>query len=327
MTTRSLFAAALLSLASVVPAIAADAPGCRDLSGLKRFEGSTIVLCDKRNFAEYTLPTGAATAYDFDGKRGAFTSKLDLEGRFASTAHAVPMGPSAAEVFRNYKQELEAKGFKTLYEGKQGELGFFMAKVFEHGLGGQLFGYSPDQARYVAAEKEENGVKTHLAIYVVEYFDGYAPKVDPQKGQVFVRIDELQSGELKNQMVVVSAEEIAKGLDQTGRVALYGLLFDFNKATLQPGARPTLDEIAKFMKANPGQKVHVVGHTDNVGGVEFNQKLSQARADAVVAELGRSYGVAASRMRPAGVGLLSPLASNADEAGRARNRRVELLPQ
>lgn len=327
MTIRSLLAAALLSLASASPSLAADASGCRDLAGLKRFEGSTIALCDKQNFAEYTLPAGPATAYDFNGKRGSFAAKLDLEGRLASTVHAAPIGPSAAEVFRNYKQELEAKGFKTLYEGKQGDLGFFMAKVFENGLGGQLFGYSPDQARYIAAEKDEDGRKTHLAIYVVEYFDGYSPKVPAQKGQVFVRIDELQSGELKNQMVVVSAEEIARGLGQTGRVALYGLLFDFNKATLQPGSKPTLDEIAKFMKANPGRKVHVVGHTDDVGGVEFNQKLSKARADAVVAELAKGYGVSVSRMRPAGVGLLSPVASNAEEDGRAKNRRVELLPQ
>ena len=113
-------------------------------------------------------------------------------------------------------------------------------------------------------------------------------------------------------------------LSSAGR---YGLFFDFNKATLQPESKPTLDEIARFLSANPGLKVHVVGHTDNVGGVEFNQRLSQARADAVVAALARGYGVPPSRMRPAGVGLLSPVASNADEEGRAKNRRVELLPQ
>lgn len=327
MTFRSMLSAALLALAAVSPSHAADEKGCKDLSGLKRFENSEIVLCDKRNFAEYRLPTGPATAYDFNRKLGTFTSSLDLEGRLAQNAYRVPMGPSSAEVFRNYRQELDAKGFKILYEGKTGDLGYWMAKVFEGGLGNQLFGYSAESARYVAAEKDESGVKTHLAIYVIEFADGYAPKVNPQKGQVFVRIDEVQSGELKNQMVTVSAAEIARGLDQTGRVALYGLLFDFNKATLQPESRPTLDEIAKFLHSNPGQSVHVVGHTDNVGGLDFNQKLSQARAAAVVVELSKTYGVAASRMRAAGVGLLSPVASNAEGAGRAKNRRVELLPQ
>lgn len=328
MTIRSIIAAFGLALAAASPALAADMGGCKDLSGLKRFEGSSIVQCEKKNFAEYKLPAGQATAYDFNNKRGAFTASVDLEGRLTQNVYAVPMGASAAEVFRNYKQDLEAKGFRTLYEGKQGELGYWMAKVFENqGPGGQLFGYSPNEARYVAVEKEDNGLKTNLAIYVVEYADGYAPKVSPQKGQVFVRIDEIQSGELKDKMVTVTAEEMAREIDQSGSVELRGLFFDFNKATLQPESRPTLEEIAKYLKANPGQKVHVVGHTDSVGGLDFNQKLSQARAATVVSELSKAYGVSAAQMRPSGVGLLAPVASNASEDGRAKNRRVELLPQ
>lgn len=327
MSLRSTLAAGLLALAAASPALAADAPGCKDLSGLKRFDGSSIVLCDKKNFAEYNLPTGKATAYDFNNKRGTFDASLDLEGRLASNAYAVPMGASAAEVFRNYKQELAAKGFRTLYEGKQGDLGYWMAKVFEAGLGGQLFGYSPNEARYIAVEKQDGGLKTNLAIYVIEYETGYAPKEKPQKGQVFVRIDEIQSGELKDKMVTVTAEEMAREIEASGAVELRGLLFDFNKATLQPESRSTLDEIAKYLKANPDQKVHVVGHTDSVGGLDFNQKLSQARAATVTAELAKTYGIAAARLRPAGVGLLSPVASNATEDGRAKNRRVELLPQ
>ncbi|WP_020178247.1 OmpA family protein [Methylopila sp. M107] len=327
MTIRCAFAAALIALGLGSPAFAADAVGCKDLSGLKRFEGSTIALCEKKTFAEYTLATGPVKSFDFGKKVGVYDQKLDLEGRLVQNVYAVPKGPSSAEVFRNYKQELEAKGFKILFEAKKSEIGDGLQRVMEQGAGGQTFGYSQEEARFVSAEKEADGVKTHLGIYVVEYADGYNPVVNPVKGQVYVRVDEIQSGELKNQMVLVSAEEIAKGLDSSGRVALYGLLFDFNKATLQPESKPTLDEIAKFLKANPGQKVHVVGHTDNVGGVEFNQKLSQARANAVVAELSKGYGVQAARMRPVGVGLLSPVASNAEEDGRAKNRRVELLPQ
>ena len=327
MILRSLLAALGLALAAASPSLAADAAGCKDVSGLKRFDGSSIVMCEKQNFAEYRLPTGTATAFDFDSKRGTFASSIDLEGKLTQNVYAVPMGASSAEVFRNYKAELEAKGFRKLYEGKQGELGFFMGSVFEAGAGGQLFGYSPDQARYVAAVKDEGGAKTHLAIYVVEYQGGYQPKADPQKGQVFVRIDELKSGELKDKMVTVTAEEMAREIDQSGSVELRGLLFDFNKATLQPESRPTLEEIARYLRDNPGEKFHVVGHTDNVGGLDFNQKLSQARAVSVATELSRYYGVPAAQLRPWGVGLLAPVASNATEEGRAKNRRVELLPQ
>ena len=323
------FHALLLGLALMAtPALGADATGCRDLGGLKRFERSEIVQCDGRNFAEYVLPLGKATAYNHDSKRGTFAAKRELEGRLARNLYFVPPGPSSAEVFRNYKAELAEKGYTTLFEGRAGDLGFWMPTVFgESGPGGQLVQYSPDESRYIAAEREQNGVKTHLAIYVIEYKDGYHPSLKPQKGQVIVRIDAVESGQLKDQMVTVSAAEIQRSLDQTGKVALYGLYFDFNKASLQPQSRPTLDEIAKFLKANPNQRVHVVGHTDSVGGVESNMKLSEARAGSVVAELAQAYGIAPNRMRPAGVGLLAPVASNATDEGRAKNRRVELLPQ
>lgn len=327
-TLRHLPTSALLCTLTAFPALAADATGCRDVAGLKRFEGSEIVQCDGRNFAEYALPLGAAKTFDHASKRGGFETKRDLEGRLVRNLYLVPPGPSSVEVFRNYKAELAEKGFTVLFEGKQGELGYWMGTVFgESGPGGQLLQYSGNEARYVAAEREADGVKTSLAIYVVEYADGYNPKLKPRKGQVLVRIDAVEAGELKQQMVVVSAAEIARGLDQSGKVALYGIFFDFNKASLQPQSRPTLDEIAKYLKANAAQKLHVVGHTDSVGGVEPNQKLSQDRAAAVVAELVKSYGVAPARLRPAGVGLLAPVATNATEDGRARNRRVELLPQ
>ncbi len=328
MSFRNLFAAAVVSLAAAAPALAADARGCRDVAGLKRFERSEILQCEGRNFAEYVLPLGAATGFDYTSKRATFAAKRDLEGRLARNLYAVPPGPSSAEVARNYRAELAEKGFTILFEGKPGELGYWMGTIFgESGPGGQLLQYSPDQARYLAAEREADGIKTQLAIYVVEYADGMSSLMRPQKGQVLVRIDALESGALKQQMVVVSAAEIARGLDQSGKVALYGLNFDFNKATLQPTSRPTLDEIAKFMKDNPRQAIHVVGHTDSVGGLDSNKTLSQARAATVVAELAKTYGIASSRMRPAGLGLLAPVASNASEDGRAKNRRVELLPQ
>lgn len=327
MTFRSMFAVALLCFGLPASAFAADASGCRDAAGLKRFEGSVIAHCEKKTFAEYTLATGPVKTYDFSANKGAYDAKLDLEGRLVQNVYAVPMGPSAAEVFRNYKLELAAKGFKVLFEAKQADIGDGLASVMERGPGRQLFGYSPAEARFVSAVKETGGAATHLGIYVVEFNDGYAPNFNPQKGQVFVRLDAVESGELKDQMVTVTAEQIAKSLDQTGRVALYGLTFDFNKANLQPESRPTLDQIGRFLRDNPQENVHVVGHTDNVGGVDFNQKLSYARAVAVAKDLVGSYGINPARIRPAGVGLLAPVATNATEEGRAKNRRVELLPQ
>jgi outer membrane protein OmpA-like peptidoglycan-associated protein len=74
-------------------------------------------------------------------------------------------------------------------------------------------------------------------------------------------------------------------------------------------------------------KLHVVGHTDSVGGFDSNMVLSKRRADAVISALVKDYGVAASRMVGNGVASLAPVASNSNEDGRAKNRRVELVLQ
>jgi outer membrane protein OmpA-like peptidoglycan-associated protein len=323
----SLIAVAALAIAPPV-ARAADKAGCADIAGLKRFQGSSIVICEKRDFAEYVLPTGKAER-DADGAlTDKFGASLNLEGRLTQNVYAVPMGPSSAEVFRNYKADLDAKGYKVLFEAKGPEttkVGDFFGK---HGPGTQLWDdYNSDSARYVAALKEEGGVKTYFALFMNEHQEGYEPQYSPTKNQVMVRLDALQVGELTDRMVVVSSAEIAKSLDDAGKVALYGILFDFNKATLKPESRPTLDQVGKYLKDNPGQRIYVIGHTDNVGGFDFNMQLSQARAATVVGDLVKTYGVAQGRLRAGGVGLQAPVAPNATEDGRTKNRRVELLPQ
>ena len=129
------------------------------------------------------------------------------------------------------------------------------------------------------------------------------------------------------QEVVASAESMASGLQATGHIALYGILFDTGLAVVKPASEPALQQIAKLLRSDPALKLHVVGHTDAVGALEANLKLSQARAEAVVQALTGRHGVAAARLRGAGVGPLCPVASNDAEEGRARNRRVELVKQ
>ncbi len=127
------------------------------------------------------------------------------------------------------------------------------------------------------------------------------------------------------QSVVVSSDQIAKSMGEEGKVVFYGIYFDTDKATLKAESAPTLAEMAKWLNANAGKKVFIVGHTDMQGPVERNQKLSRDRASAVIAALTKEHGVKADRMAAEGVGPLAPVASNADEAGRAKNRRVEMV--
>jgi OOP family OmpA-OmpF porin len=314
-----------LTAAVAVPACAADAPDCADVGGLKRFEGSSIVICDHRNFAEYTLPTGKTLSYDGRSRRGEFEAYINLEGRLTQNVYAVPKGASSAEVFRNYRAELAAKGYDILFEAKQADLGPSLGSFFEEmGPGSQIWAYSPDEARYAAAVRDDGGKKTYIALYVIEYEFGYEPRFRPEKGQVMVRVDSVQVSGLTDRMVTVSPAQVATALSTEGRIALYGILFDFNKATIKPDSRPTLDAVAKFLTEHPTQNIVLTGYTDDVGGVDFNMRLSQARAEAVAADLIGTYGIQASRIRAKGLGSQAPVTSNDTEEGRSKNRRVEL---
>ncbi|WP_242112405.1 OmpA family protein [Luteimonas aquatica] len=121
-----------------------------------------------------------------------------------------------------------------------------------------------------------------------------------------------------------SAEEMASAIASTGNISVYGILFDFDKSDIKPESRPQLDQISQLLKDDAALKVAVIGHTDNKGTPAYNLALSQRRAEAVVHTLNRDYGIAGDRLRPQGKGDTEPVASNDSDAGRARNRRVEL---
>ncbi len=127
------------------------------------------------------------------------------------------------------------------------------------------------------------------------------------------------------QEVEADAESMARDLAEKGKVALYGIYFDFDKAVVKPESEPTLREIARLLRENSDLELHVVGHTDSLGRLDYNMDLSHRRAAAVVEALTSEYGVSAGRLRPAGVGPLAPAAPNTSEEGRALNRRVELV--
>jgi OOP family OmpA-OmpF porin len=120
---------------------------------------------------------------------------------------------------------------------------------------------------------------------------------------------------------------LQSGLASEGRIALYGIYFDTGKSVLKPESNAQLAEMAKLLQSQPALQVYIVGHTDNLGSLESNMGLSQQRAQAVAAALAGPLKIDARRMRASGVASLAPVATNATEEGRARNRRVELVVQ
>jgi outer membrane protein OmpA-like peptidoglycan-associated protein len=118
--------------------------------------------------------------------------------------------------------------------------------------------------------------------------------------------------------------EVERELAASGRARLYGIEFDLDSATLRAESRPVLDDVAKALASHPDWRLAIEGHTDSTGTPAHNQKLSEARAAAVRDYL-TAHGVAASRLTSAGFGASQPVADNATELGRARNRRVEIV--
>lgn len=166
------------------------------------------------------------------------------------------------------------------------------------------------QARADAAESEARAQKARDAQQAAEQS---AQQASEQAEQVRER--------LKQQLnAVLQTTETARGLI----VNMSDVLFDFNKYTLKPEAREKLAKVSGILLAYPNLKLQVEGYTDNIGSEEYNQKLSEKRADGVRDYL-VSESVADANVTAAGYGKSNPVADNSTNSGRAENRRVELV--
>lgn len=199
-----------------------------------------------------------------------------------------------------------------LIKGEEGSSGPKILRNYMNAItkaGGTLL-YEEGCCNIYLQLKKENRITW---IRVKSYGDG-------RKYQVWI----IEEEEMK-QEIVVDANSMMNDINAQGRVALYGIYFDFDKSEVKPESEPALTEISKLLSENANLKLYVVGHTDNVGDFSYNMKLSQSRADAVVKVLISKYSVNQNRLAPAGVGPLAPVTSNDTEEGKAKNRRVELI--
>lgn len=164
-------------------------------------------------------------------------------------------------------------------------------------------------------------------------YDALIYRVDlPDGRQVWVhaRLEYLSAGwvvverkGLVQTAALLPADALKKQLDASGRVAIQ-VNFATDMADLLPDSKPQLDQVLALLKQEPSLSLSVEGHTDDTGTPERNRVLSTARATSVVAAL-TSQGIEARRLTPAGFGQDKPVADNGTEAGRAKNRRVELV--
>jgi OmpA-OmpF porin, OOP family len=329
----------------------ADKPGTRDNPLLKRYQGSFIVFSERKSFAELTLPLSRLE--EVPGKKTGNNNrahepknKKDLEGAYTRLVYLIPADRSPLEVLRNYQDEVRAKGGKILFECKGAECGgdaerssgggggdsslamyLYPAERITEARGSNgycaMAEHITDQ-RYSAAEIPSAGAHVSVLAYTIVAPDRHDSCLG-FNGRTVAVVDILEAKAREQKMVAVKASEMASAIAGTGKVALYGIYFDFNKTDIKPESDPTLEEIGKFLKGAPSMRVLVVGHTDNVGTFAFNTDLSQRRAAAVVKALVSRFGIAGDRLTPFGVSFAAPVASNRTDDGRAKNRRVELV--
>ena len=226
--------------------------------------------------------------------------------------------------FNVYKDFLDANGKKMSVEGKYYYFNYGVKKGAEASSGPQVLRNYMNAVKKAGGEVvfEEGCCNVYLKLKKNNHVTWIRVKSYTDARSYQVRI--IEEAEMK-QDIVVDANAMLSDINAQGRVALYGIYFDFNKSEIKPESESTLKEISKLLSKNPKLNLYVVGHTDNVGDYGYNMKLSQSRAEAVVNTLVSKYSINKDRLTAAGVGPLAPVTTNDTEEGKAKNRRVELI--
>jgi flagellar motor protein MotB len=295
-----------------------DAEGSRDYPLISRFPGSIIKYYDVKQFDEYILPLGKL-------EKGKLLKSEQLEGKITRITYKAPEDRSTLEIYRNYESALKKAGFEILFVSAGEELGKYSlwpAHLYEslnplRGDAKHVLQGDASYQRYLSAKLSRPEGDVYVSLYVSLDFYRWP----------MIQLDVIEVKPMETGLVAVTADALAKDIARTGHIAVYGIYFETDKADVKPESEPILKEIAKLLQQNPKLKLYVVGHTDNVGNLTYNMKLSQARADAVVKVLVSKYGADVNQLKAHGVGPLAPVASNKTEEGRAKNRRVELVEQ
>jgi OmpA-OmpF porin, OOP family len=328
---RPLLVSALLVTASTT-AIAQDVPthdmtGSHDSPIVSRFAGSVIVGYQSVEFGQATLPLGK-----YVGDK--ITSTETPEGKVTRIAYVVPTAKSTFEVYRNFEQALQGAGFATRFAcaGDTCGDGFNFSQSVINPLLDQMGANAHNimldtlnaiggDTRALTAHLDRPAGAVDVSVLVSQQHDAF------NKRPVGVLLQIVEAKAMATGQVTVDAKAMSQGLAQNGHIALYGIHFATDSATLTKDSATTLAEMAKLLKAQPSLKVYIVGHTDDSGSLAHNLVLSQQRAESVVKALVTEYAIAPTRLAAKGLASYAPVASNHDEAGMARNRRVELVEQ
>jgi outer membrane protein OmpA-like peptidoglycan-associated protein len=175
------------------------------------------------------------------------------------------------------------------------------------------------QAAALEQQQQAEAARTAAQLAAAEA-DRQRQEADRQRQEAIRQKEEMRARLLAQLNQVLQTRDTARGLI----VSMPDVLFDFNKYTLKPEARERLARISGIVLAYPDLKLQIEGYTDSIGSDEYNQTLSEKRADTVRAYL-VSSGVSPDNVAARGMGKADPIGDNSTAAGRKLNRRVEMI--
>lgn len=287
-----------------------------------------LALCGPAAAQDLTLPAGSRlvseriSALDsYDLPIGVFADGTvpvrQVEGRVERFTWRMQIGASTTlQIMAPMREQIEAQGYEVLFQCEARACGGF---DFRYGTE-----VVPTPDMYVA-------INDYRFLSAQRGTDVLSLLVSRNAPDGYVQLIRVSSG-LSAPAPTPTARPPEPGSDalistlvQDGHVVLRDLSFQTGEVALGPGPFPSLTRLAAYLAANPGNRLALVGHTDDTGDLQANIAVSTRRAEAVRTRLIDAHGVAPDRIEAKGVGYLAPMASNATAQGRSLNRRVEAV--
>lgn len=294
-------------------------------------EGATPAGYQENEYDETNIITGPMDQGTANTQRG--EGWETVEGTIYHIYHRFPDGLSSLAALRSYEKHLQSKGFAidftcnteagTCFTDGVGRPGLYLGLALDGTI---------DMPRLEAPDLVRNLFYSGTGRYLLATMDYPEGRIyvsaafsDTEATGRFVVAKIIETGELEyTGFALTTASDLESRLDADGKVDIYGIQFDFDKADIKPESQSQLQEIANLLVDVPNLSLNVIGHTDNQGSADYNRDLSERRARSVVSALVDEFGIAPDRLAAIGRGYDEPVADNATAEGQALNRRVEL---
>ena len=317
----------LVHLMVCLPVLAADMPGASDPDGMPRVSGSQII-----GFAQSDFDAGTLFVLGDDEQ----VNLKQPEGKRQRVLYLAAEGDTPLKIQRNYEAAIAELGDvvetyvckNTACSGQRFATTFWtretMLETHDVRQPFYLLGFSHvfNSPAYRSVVVTSDSGRYHIGVFSAVLADNNSNT--ELRGRTVTLVEVLEDADFVPSLTFVDASAMQSEIEAYGRVALYGIQFDHDSAQIKTDSEATLNEIKVYLAENDDVRLYVVGHTDDAGSLEYNQSLAARRAEAVVAHL-TANGVNEARLKALGVGPASPIASNESDAGRAENRRVELV--